>query len=153
MWRPGRVAPEYPVAVGVRGGQVVAGGRGQFAPWFVERVRQYDLDCTDADGDQVFGDVDVVPGESDDTLDLLPEDEDENRGSTVPCGEFVGVDDTVHRLLLVGRAHPRARSTAMALDLQIWSDQPGLDRPAANGLNTPRRECLHLMQLPWFKRR
>ena len=43
----------------------------QFAPRSVERVRQRDLDRTDADGDQVFGDLDVVPGESDDILDLL----------------------------------------------------------------------------------
>jgi hypothetical protein len=41
---------------------------------------------SDADGDQVFGDLDVVPGESDDILDLLPADEDENRCSTVPLG-------------------------------------------------------------------
>jgi hypothetical protein len=84
----GGVVPEDPVAVGVRGRLVVTGVRRQFAPWSVERVRQCDPARTDADGDQVLGDFDVVPGESDDIVDLLPEDEDEDRRGTVPWGEL-----------------------------------------------------------------
>jgi hypothetical protein len=85
----GGVAPEDPVAVGVSRGQVIAGLRRQFAPRSIKWVWQRDLNRAATDRDEVVGDFHIVPGESDNILDLLPEDENEGRRSAVACGEFV----------------------------------------------------------------
>lgn len=62
MGRPG-MGSEDPVAVGVRGGLVVAGCGGQLAPWSVEWIGECNLDCCNLDGEEIVGDLDVVPGE------------------------------------------------------------------------------------------
>ena len=48
----------------------------------------------------------TVPGESDDVLDLLAEDEDEDRGRAVAWADLVGADDALDCVLLVNRGPP-----------------------------------------------
>ena len=79
MWRPGGVAWEGPLTAGVRGGPVVAGRGGQLAPGPVEWVAGARSRLLRPDGEELVGDVGVVPGEADNVLDLLAGDEDEYR--------------------------------------------------------------------------
>lgn len=72
-------------AAEVTGVDVAAGGSGEC-----------DLDCSDPDGDEFLGDIDVVPGEADDVLDrlaehMLDEDDDEYRCGAVPCSARIEV--------------------------------------------------------------
>lgn len=125
----GGVAPEDPVA-GVRRCQVVAGVHRQLPPGFIERAGQGDLDRSDAHAHQIVSDYDLIPGEADDILDLLAEHKDEDRRRAVAWGEFLSVNDSLDRMLLVYRVHSRAGAAAVALDLQVGTNQPCLHRPA-----------------------
>ena len=89
MWRPGGCGGpgvavrgsglRRPLTAGVRGGPVVAGRGGQLAPGPVEWVAGARSRLLRPDGEELVGDVGVVPGEADNVLDLLAGDEDEYR--------------------------------------------------------------------------
>jgi hypothetical protein len=59
-----------------------------------------DLGLAQAHGDGLVGDGDVVPGESDDVLDLLAEHDDQDGGGAVTRVQLFAVDCRLHGLIL-----------------------------------------------------
>ena len=101
----------------------------EFAPRLVQWIRQCDLACPELDGDQLFGDGHVVPGQSCDVFGLLSEDEDEDRGGPVTCLESVFVDDLFECFVLSGFGKSWAGAAAVRDDGEPGWSGFGFDGP------------------------
>jgi hypothetical protein len=96
--------------------QVVAGIGREGPPGCVQWLPQLDREAAECDGYEIIGHADVLPGQCDDVLDLLAEDENEYRGRAIARTQVAAVDDFGERGLLVASAELLAGTSAVLGD-------------------------------------
>ncbi|WP_133806049.1 hypothetical protein [Kribbella caucasensis] len=104
---------------------------GELPKWLVERRMQLNVSgsAEPADGDERVGEGDVVPGQSDEPLERLPEHQEQDGDRSVSDRHVGAVDVLVDRLGLRLSVELGACTAAMRRESKVRIDESGLDGP------------------------